>query len=74
MKIAFIVFELESGAQRQFSTQQLASDAYATGRNCIAVRAILGDFTRVELPLVRSVIKTYRTGGFVRLEFPCKMV
>jgi len=38
------------------------------------VRAFLGDFTLVELPQVSSIVETYRTDGFVRAEFPYKMV
>jgi len=38
------------------------------------VRVVLGDSTLVDLPQVRSIVKTFGTNGFVRLEFPYKMV
>jgi len=41
----------------------------------IARRAhVLGDFTLVELPHVRSIVKTFGRDGCVRLEFPYKTV
>jgi len=38
------------------------------------VRLVLGDCTLVDLPQVRSIVKTFGTNGFVRLEFRYKMV
>jgi len=38
------------------------------------VRVVLDHFILVDLPQVRSIVKTFGTNGFVRLEFPYKMV
>jgi len=35
---------------------------------------MFNDFTFVELPQVSSIVETYGTDGFVRVEFPYKMV
>jgi len=37
------------------------------------LRAFLGDFIFVELPQVSSIVETYGTDGFVRVELPYKI-
>jgi len=34
------------------------------------VRVVLGHFNLIDLPQVRSILKTFGTNGFVRFEFP----